>query len=119
MSNLETPLFIKAILQGYIYFKDRTDKNKIRKGFIVKYEADIAYFEQHLEVAYGVHYYFNHLVNGKYELWLDDCDEEIIKNPKKHPAHKECFNYGLTIKEYDLDFEHYGTVWALTKEDLL
>ena len=118
MSNLETPLFIKAILQGYIYFKDRNDKNKIHKGFIVTYEADIAYFDQHLTVAYGVHYYFNHLVNGKYELWLDDCDEELIKNYKKHPAYKECFNCGLTLEEYQLDFEHYGIVWALTREEL-
>ena len=118
MSNLETSLFIKAILQGFIYFRDRDDKNKIHKGFIVKYEADIAYFEQHLEVAYGVRYYFNHLVNGKKELWLYDCDEELIKNPEKHPAYKECFNHGLIIESYPLDFEHYGTVWALTKEEL-
>ena len=119
MSRLETPLFIKALLQGYIYFKDRDDKNKIHKGFIVKYEANIAYFKQHLEVAYGVHYYFNHLVNGKYQLWLDDCDEELIKNPEKHPAFKECYNYGLTVKEYGIDFENYGIIWALTKEELL
>lgn len=118
MSNLETSLFIKTILQGYIYFKDRKDKNKIHKGFVVKYEADIAYFKQHLEVAYGVHYYFNHLVNGKRELWLDDCEEEIIKNPEKHPAHKECFNYGLTLESYQLDFGHYGISWALDRKEL-
>lgn len=119
MSKLEIPLFIKAILQGYIYFKDRDDKNKIHKGFIVKYEEDIAYFERELTVAYGVHYYFNHLVNGDDKLWLDDCEEEIIKNPEKHPAYKECFNYGLTLEDHQLDFEHYGIVWALTKEELL
>lgn len=118
MSNLETPLFIKAILQGYIYFKDRKDKNKIHKGFIVRYEADIAYFKQHLEVAYGVHYCFNHSVNGDYELWLDDCEEEIIKNPTKYPAYEECFDYGLTLERYQLDSEHYGIVWALTREEL-
>lgn len=117
MSRLETPLFLKALLQGYIYFRD--NDNNIHKGYIVRYEADIAYFTEHLEVAYGVHYYFNHLVDGSEELWLDDCDEEIIRDPEKHPAYKECFNYGLTIKEYDLDFEHYGKVWALSEEDLL
>ena len=119
MSNLETPLFIKAILQGYVYFRDRKDKTKIHKGFVVTYNADIAYFEQHLEVAYGVHYYFNHLVNGDDELWLEDCEEEIIKNPEKHPAYKECLNYGLILEEYQLDFEHYGIVWALSQEELL
>ena len=119
MSNLEKPLFIKAILQGYIYFRDREDKNKIHKGFIVKYEEDIAYFTRQLEVAYGVHYYFNHPVNDSYELLLDDCDEELIKDPHKHPASKEAYTCGVTMESYHLDFEHYGTLWALTKEELI
>ena len=112
MSNLEKSLFIKAILQGYIYFKD--SENKVHKGFIVEYEEDIAYFTRQLKVAYGVYYYFN----WRDDLWIED-DEELIKNPKKHELFKRCYNYGLTLKEYDLDFEHYGTVWALTEEDLL
>lgn len=119
MSVLEIPLFIKAILQGYIYFRDRNDKNKIHKGFIVKYQEEIAYFERKLTVAYGVNYSFNHLRDDKYNLWLEDCDEELIKDPRKHEAYKHCFNYGLILEEYHLDFEHYGILWALTKEELL
>lgn len=115
--DLEKPLFIKAILQGYIFFRD--DRNVLHKGFIVGYEENIAYFERHLKVAYGVHYFFNHLVDGSYEHWLDDCDEELIRNPRNHPYQKECYTHGLTLYENDLDFEHYGTKWALTKEELL
>ena len=118
MSELEKSLFIKAILQGYIYFRDVNDKNKIHKGFVIRYEEELDYFNRHLEVAYGISFYFNHLVNGKYELDLEDCDEELLRNPKKHPEFKECYNYGFKIMDYNLDFEHYGWTWALTKEEL-
>lgn len=117
MSNLEKPLFIKAILQGYIYFRD--SENKVHKGFIVGYEENIAYFTRQLKAAYGVIYFFNHLRDGKDYLRLEDCDEELIKNPKLHEAYKHCFNYGLLLKEYHLDFEHYSEVWALNRSDLL
>lgn len=117
MSRLEIPIFIKAILQGYIYFKD--DDNKVHKGFVVGYEEDIAYFTRELKVAYGVVYYFNHLRNGKDYLRLEDCSEELIKNPKNHEAHKHCYNYGLILYDYHLDFEHYGIKWAVNKGDLL
>ena len=118
MSELEKSLFIKAILQGYIYFRDVNDKNKIHKGFVIRYEEELDYFNRHLEVAYGISFYFNHLVNGKYELYLKDCDEELLRKPNKHPASKECYNYGFIIMEHNLDFEHYGWTWALTKEEL-
>lgn len=120
MNDSDTQLFVKAILQGYIYFRDRHDKNKIHKGFIVKYITNLylSFLKDHLEVAYGVNYYFHHPVNGKYELYLEDCDDEFIKDLTKHPAYKECYSCELISESRDLDAGHYGTLWALTKEEL-
>lgn len=111
----EKELFIMALLQGHIYFKTRD--GKIHKGFITKYETEIYNYCQSLEVAYGVHYYFNHLVNGEKELWIED-DEELIKNYKNHWAYEKCFNCGLTLHSYNLDYEHYRKTWSLNKEEL-
>lgn len=111
INDKERMIFIKAILKGYIYFKD--SENKIHKGYIVGYEENFAFYKRKLIVAYGIGLHFN---------WRDDLfiydDEELMKNPYNHPLGDRAFGSCLIKKEYDLDFEHFGKTWALTKEEL-
>ena len=108
----ERMIFIKAILKGYIYFKDH--ENKVHKGYIVGYEENFAFYKRKLIVAYGIGLHFN----WRDDLWIYD-DEELMKNPYNHPLGKRAYGSCLIKKEYDLDYEHFGTTWALTKEELL
>ena len=112
INDKERMIFIKAILKGYIYFKDH--ENKVHKGYIVGYEENFAFYKRKLIVAYGIGLHFN----WRDDLWIYD-DEELMKNPYNHPLGKRAYGSCLIKKEYDLDYEHFGTTWALTKEELL
>lgn len=112
INDKERMIFIKAILKGYIYFKDR--ENKVHKGYIVGYEENFAFYKRKLIVAYGIELHFN----WRDDLWIYD-DEELMKNPYNHPLGKRAYGRCLIRKEHDLDFEHFGKTWALTKEELL
>lgn len=111
INDKERMIFIKAILKGYIYFKDR--ENKVHKGYIVGYEENFAFYKRKLIVAYGIELHFNR----RDDLWIYD-DEELMKNPYNHPLGERAYGSCLIKKENDLDFEHFGKTWALTKEEL-
>ena len=111
INDKERMIFIKAILKGYIYFKDH--ENKVHKGFIVGYEENFAFYKRKLIVAYGIGLHFN----WRDDLWIYD-DEELMKNPYNHPLGNRAYGSCLIKKEYGLDFENYGKTWALTKEEL-
>lgn len=112
INDKERMIFIKAILKGYIYFKD--NENKVHKGYIVGYEENFAFYKRKLIVAYGIGLHFN----WRDDLWIYD-DEELMKNPYSHPLGNRAYGCCLIEKENDLDFEHFGKTWALTKEELL